>query len=480
MKRTVSRRASLALFGAGLAAAWTGRALAAGTKQPGDFPDAPKVIWDYHTQIPAVRPATTVKAGFTFAAAGDLIYSLPMLPRGDAGIEALSKVIHAADASLANQEGSILDLQSFDGYMEAENGGGYPVGSPALARDIAGLGFTFANKANNHAMDFGRAGLLETRRHLQEAGLLTPGVGDNRALARAAQIKDTPHGRVAVIGAASTFPLSAPAGAAGGVAKGRPGIDVVRTRRITLVTASEMASLRAMAREHGQTRPDSTELSFGGEAFRTAAKPGYTYDIDPVDRFEILRAVRGAKNVADAAVFTIHAHENAGMGSDRVPADFQQALYHDVVDAGGDVVAVHGPHLTRGVEIYKGRPIFYGLGGFAYQMLGSAPMTPEDYENLEVDPRFVTNGDADAGGSPSAWYGGLLAVTEFGDGGAVREVRLHPIDLRESDPQKSRGLPQPATGERARQIIAQVQADSAPYRTKIGFENDLGVIRGPF
>src|SRR5262249_54862137 len=155
------------------------------------------------------------------------------------------------------------------------------------ARDIAGLGFSFANKANNHAMDYGRAGLLETRRNLQAAGLLTPGVGNNRTLARAAQILDTPHGRVAVIGAAPTFPLPAPAAAAGGVDKGRPGISVVHTRRVAIVSAADMAALRALAGEHGQrVRPDAQELHFGGQAFRIGAKPGFTYEIDDVDRFE--------------------------------------------------------------------------------------------------------------------------------------------------------------------------------------------------
>jgi poly-gamma-glutamate synthesis protein (capsule biosynthesis protein) len=37
-----------------------------------------------------------------------------------------------------------------------------------------------------------------------------------------------------------------------------------------------------------------------------------------------------------------------------------------VVDAGADVVAGHGNHLLRGIEIYKGKPIFYGLASFVF------------------------------------------------------------------------------------------------------------------
>jgi hypothetical protein len=58
--------------------------------QGGAFPGAPRQTYDYRTQIPAERPATTARPGFTFAAAGDLIYALPLLPRQDAGVEAIA------------------------------------------------------------------------------------------------------------------------------------------------------------------------------------------------------------------------------------------------------------------------------------------------------------------------------------------------------------------------------------------------------
>jgi poly-gamma-glutamate synthesis protein (capsule biosynthesis protein) len=39
---------------------------------------------------------------------------------------------------------------------------------------------------------------------------------------------------------------------------------------------------------------------------------------------------------------------------------------HAAIDAGADVVIGHGPHFSLPVEIYKGRPIFYGLGSFSF------------------------------------------------------------------------------------------------------------------
>lgn len=438
----------------------------------------PELTADWKTQILAPRPTTRVKPGFTFATAGDLIYSLPMLPRKDPGVEAIADVLRGADAALTNQEGSIIDLERFAGYPEAGNGGGYPVGKPALAADIAGLGFDFASKANNHAVDFGVAGLLESKLHLEEAGVLAPGAGRSRALARAATILDTPKGRVAVIAAASTFPEAARAGQGEGISWNRPGISVVRTRRIVLVPPSEMAGIRAVARHFDpRVRTDAGEVMIGRQTFRLADGPGVHYEINDLDRFEILRAVRGAKNVADAAIFTIHAHENAGMGDDRVPADFQQALYRDVIDAGGDIVFVHGPHVTRGIEIYKGRPIFYGLGHFAFQMLGMAPRMREDFEEEEQDPRYVGTGDSDLPAINAAEYDGAVAVTEFGSGGTISMIRLYPIDMRWNDPMSSRGIPRLATGSRATEILRRIQQDSVAYGTKIFIENGVGVIR---
>ena len=38
------------------------------------------------------------------------------------------------------------------------------------------------------------------------------------------------------------------------------------------------------------------------------------------------------------------------------------------IDAGADAFLGTGVHVLRGIEIYKGRPIFYGLGEFFRQM----------------------------------------------------------------------------------------------------------------
>jgi hypothetical protein len=41
-------------------------------------------------------------------------------------------------------------------------------------------------------------------------------------------------------------------------------------------------------------------------------------------------------------------------------------IAHAAIDAGAHIVMGHGPHYSLPVEIYKGRPIFYGLGSFSF------------------------------------------------------------------------------------------------------------------
>ena len=47
-------------------------------------------------------------------------------------------------------------------------------------------------------------------------------------------------------------------------------------------------------------------------------------------------------------------------------ADYQINVGHSLIDAGADVIIGHHPHSLQEVEVYKGRPILYSLGNFAF------------------------------------------------------------------------------------------------------------------
>jgi poly-gamma-glutamate capsule biosynthesis protein CapA/YwtB (metallophosphatase superfamily) len=70
-----------------------------------------------------------------------------------------------------------------------------------------------------------------------------------------------------------------------------------------------------------------------------------------------LRALRAA---ADVVVASHH----WGLAEDVL--DYQIEIAHAAIDAGADVIMGHGPHYACAVEMYRGKPIFYGLGSFSF------------------------------------------------------------------------------------------------------------------
>lgn len=71
-------------------------------------------------------------------------------------------------------------------------------------------------------------------------------------------------------------------------------------------------------------------------------------------------AIRAAREHVDYVVVIVHGgHEHWQLPSPRMVE-----LYRFFVDAGADAVANHHQHCFSGYEVYKGKPIFYGLGNF--------------------------------------------------------------------------------------------------------------------
>lgn len=419
----------------------------------------PRLTRDPLTQIPPAPAPATVREGFTFAAAGDLLGpGRPIGPLKDPQFEKVAAIVREADAAFGNGEGNSFDLAAFKGYAAAENGGGNRLDPPSVARDYKDMGFDILSKPNNHAVDWGLEGLKATEETLAEAGLVTAGSGRSRAAARAPAFFETPRGRVAVVAAASTFVPWSVAGDAEGQVPDRPGISVLRTRKVALVSPADFEALKAVAgRIPGRTvKADAKEITLYGQAYRAADKPGMTYEMNDLDQYEILKAVRGAKQQSDFTAFTIHAHENAGTGDDSLPADFMPVFARRAIDAGADEVVVHGPHGVRGVEIYKGKPIFYGMGSLFFNVGG-------------VRRSF--------GGTrmPDSWWDSAIAVSEA-QGGKITTIRIYPITMR-IDASPMSGAPRLASPADGKRILEQMQKDSEMFGTRISIENGIGVIR---
>lgn len=420
----------------------------------------------------AAEPApASVPDGFSFAAVGDLIGpEHPILRRQDPGTLRVQRLLSAADAAFGNQEGAIFDLADFPGYPAAQNGGGTPINDAVVAFDLKALGLKMLSQANNHATDFGVEGMAATSRSLDAAGIVHAGTGPSLAAARAPAYVKTPKGVVALVAAAGTFTdLSVAADPRPDRDfRGRPGLSPLRTREVQLVTEPQMAALREIAK--AQLAPDArenpevvsdartpAELTIGRTTFRTAAAPGLTYELNADDRTQVLASVQQASANADLVVFSIHAHETASADPEDVrPADYLPPLFHELIDAGADVVVRHGPHALLGVEIYKGRPIFYGMGSFMFQV---------GDRNRQF--RGFT--------LPESWYDGAVAVTEF-KGGRASVIRIHPF-VQNLDSDELQGTPKTPSHEAAQRILRRVQAASIQFGTKVEIQGDVGIIR---
>ena len=451
-----------------------------------------------------------VADGFTLAAVGDCIISrphVPMLAR-DTAFAAVVKILREADVAFGNFEDTAIDLQGFKGSPHPWLGDWTLIAPPEVAVDLKTLGFDLLAHANNHTLDWGVEGMLETDRHLDEVGLVHAGTGGDRGAARAARYLETGRGRVGLVSMASTFPEFAEALAPRGGAPGRPGLNALRTKRLTIVPAGTMRDLARLAGILGPAKdcptPDAlpsetpdpratsvppdqapAELDLFGEHFQLGQRAGYHYEIDPIDLQENLRSIRLGTQHSDLLLATIHAHEEAlGCG---LPADFLRELAHAAIDAGAGAFLGHGIHHLGPIEIYKGRPIFYGLGNFFWGDI-QQPLPGnlfEQYRDLLAgalgDPDRATDADLTAllnarDFKQDRVFQTIVAVTRY-DRGRASEIRLYPVDLGYGMRLTRSGVPRMASPQTARVILERLQRLSEPYGTTIRIEDSVGVIR---
>ena len=270
----------------------------------------------------APQPASAGEA-VTVSWVGDMSFSRHHgLPRKPDSVFAPLRSSLAADVVTGNLEGTL------GRGGPSKCGGGRAnchafQAPPSYAGVFRRAGFDLLNLANNHSRDFGTSGLSQTQRALSEAGIARTGLrGQVREL--------TANGvRIAFLGFAP-YPWT---GSILDIPKGRDAI-----RRARLRAASERRAAR--------TR------------------------------------VSAAASRADVVVVFMHAGAE-GSGATHVPHGREHAFGENrgetrrfartMIDAGADAVLGSGPHVLRGIECRRGRPIAYSLGNFVgYRTLSSA------------------------------------------------------------------------------------------------------------
>ena len=210
----------------------------------------------------------------------------------------------APAARIVNLETSITRSGAYDRRkgihyrMHPDN-----IGSLAAARvDVCVL-------ANNHVLDYGREGLIETLQTLEGANIRAVGAGRNRDEAVRPLVHGLPGGGRLIVGAC----------------------------------AHESSGVRddwaALTEEPGvNLLPDLSDDTAAAESARVA----------------------GQKLPGDIVVLSIHWGGNWGYDVPRRHIEFA----HRLVEGGIDIVYGHSSHHVRPIEIYRNRLILYGCGDF--------------------------------------------------------------------------------------------------------------------
>jgi hypothetical protein len=441
----------------------------------------------------AAELAMKVPGTFTLAAVGDVMARRPLAMWADPAFQAGLQIIRDADIGFGNLEGNLADLPRFEGPLRGM------MGSREVARDLKAMGFDMVNRANNHVFDADKEGMLSTLDLLDEAGVAHAGTGKNLDYARAPAYLETPKGRIALVGIHTPHNTSnANATTQVGNIGGRPGLNPLNFTTYHHVTREQLDALKGIRRAVYTAPPGTSstvrlrddgpadQVQLFGVWYKVGTPGTKSFEMDEDDLQGILRSIRNGKYLSHFLIATIHAHQGPitaqqWLFEDQTP-DFLIDLAHKSIDNGADAFVGHGPHVLRGVEIYKGKPIFYGLGEFLYQW--------QHMDASILSGSWAASGRGGGPGGPdptdveraasSSWravnFESLIASSRYQDGRLV-EVRLHPTDGGFEGPVSSLGVPRLARPEMAQRILQRVQALSRPFGTTIAIENNVGIIR---
>lgn len=380
-------------------------------------------------RIAAAQAANS--APITITVAGQSMIRSDLRETAPAAVPAIRGLLKG-DVVFTNFEGAVAEKG-----QTVQEGRGF-LAPPEALDALTSFGFNLFALSGNHAFDLKAPGIQNTIREADRRKIVHAGTGNNLAEASAAGYLHTPKGTVALIGIASGL-----IGPEASATAGRPGVNELRI-------------------EAGDKQNEAT-VDLPGAPANTP---------NPQDAQRILQSIRDARKQADFVIVYQHNHVfsnhsfatifTEGMQERLAPNEWLQKWTHAEVDAGADIIVMHGAPLLHGVEIYHGRPIFYDLGNFIYNV-----------------PPTLTYID-----EPMSWESAVASV-QF-QGKNLMSVSLNYIGEGQPDIHNpyannqflhTRGLPAPATGARARYILERLADFSKPFRTRFEFKGDTAEIK---
>ncbi|MEZ4333677.1 MAG: CapA family protein [Myxococcota bacterium] len=273
----------------------------------------------------------------TLCALGDVFINAED-PKAAFGL--LERPLGAADLVFANCEG----------VYSTSAGRGLLTASPEQAEGLRVGNLSVMACANNHVMDDGVEGLRSTLSTLRGVGIEPVGAGENLAEAREMVVLERSGIRVAFVAFVSTFPAGIEA------RSNRPGVNPLRF--------------------HNHYYVAEGDLEFNPEMPPEVMAIPY-----PADLEALRKAIASARAQADVVVVSFHWGEAV---RPVIIRNYERETARLAIDAGADAVLCHHPHIVRGVDYHRGRPIFHGLGNAVFQVRGFAQrISKEVRETLE-------------------------------------------------------------------------------------------------
>ncbi|MER8602002.1 CapA family protein [Mesorhizobium sp. M1339] len=423
----------------------------------------------------------------TLALTGDSILQRRLLSSTDPTIKPLFDIIRDADAAFTNLE--VLP-NDYRGHPALESGGSH-FGAPSWVLDeLVEAGFNMFATPTNHSLDYSISGLEYALDQLDQRQLCHAGCGRNLEEARRVSYLTTPSAVLGLVACASTFASGQQASKQTAHMQGRPGLNSLRVSSTYEVSPEQLEQIKKVSLDLGieQQRQNDIDLGFAFDAadgvfplnsmnFKAGGRIGHFQKPNDEDLRGILRWVEEGRRMSDIVLVSIHAHEQGKTEED--PAEFIRDFAYAAIDAGADIIVGHGPHVLRGLEIYKNKPIFYSLGNFIGQneLVQRLPADSHDRfrveENLTPGALYQTRSNNDQIGFPahSRYWQTVLPICEF-QGHELVSLIIYPVSLGLGEARHRRGRPRLASGETAGTILKRFSALSQRFGTKLEENED--------
>ncbi len=260
------------------------------------------------------------KGPVTLMAAGDILIDRE---KPDSIFRYVAETLRSADITFANCEQMFSDKGNPNAIHASYS-------DPVNIQALLNTGIDLVSLANNHTLDWGVEGLLDTMSRLKKAGLPYVGVGKNLTQARRPVILERQGTKVGFLAYGCVGPDGYEA------EEDKPGYAPVRSWTI-----------------------------YEKVDYQPATPPRIVSFPYKEDLAAMVEDIRELKTRADVVVVSFHWGQHL---MPRVIPMYCFDIGHAAVDAGADLILGGHTHILKGIEVYQGKVIFYSLSNFAIEL----------------------------------------------------------------------------------------------------------------